>query len=263
MPGKCVTYSRVSTNDGDQNTDNQAVILRDWAQKLGMTIEKEYIDHASGGTGDRPSFKQMFEDIKCVKKDTLTVLFWSLDRFSREGAFKTMTYLNTLEVLGVSFKSHSESWLDSAGPFSSVIIAMLATLAQQEKVRIRERTKAGLARVRREGTKSGKPIGRPVVNIDMDQAKRLLESHSERKTAEILGISPSGLRLKLHGKAARKIKAVWSEPVSGRIDADGFFIEDESGEVVIRYDRMTNKPHCINHKGELDACRDRHMEVMA
>jgi hypothetical protein len=56
---------------------------------------------------------------------------------------------------------------------------------------------------------------------------------------------------------------VWSEPIRGSVDQDGVFVEDEAGEVVIRYDRTTGKPHCWNHQVELDICRDRHQLTTA
>jgi hypothetical protein len=43
------------------------------------------------------------------------VLFWSLDRFSREGVLETLQYLQTLTSYGVGWKSFTEQYLDSCG----------------------------------------------------------------------------------------------------------------------------------------------------
>jgi len=40
---------------------------------------------------------------------------------------------------------------------------MLGTFAEFERALIQERVRAGMARVRAKGTKSGKPIGRPAI----------------------------------------------------------------------------------------------------
>jgi DNA invertase Pin-like site-specific DNA recombinase len=45
------------------------------------------------------------------------VLFWSLDRFSREGVTETLNHLQKLTITGVQFKSFTEPFLDSTGPF--------------------------------------------------------------------------------------------------------------------------------------------------
>ena len=85
------------------------------------------------------------------------MLFWSLDRFSREGALPTLQYLNQLERWGVGFKSLTEQYLDSTGLFKEAIISILATLAKQERVRLSERTKTGMARKVTQGVKMGPP----------------------------------------------------------------------------------------------------------
>jgi DNA invertase Pin-like site-specific DNA recombinase len=59
--------------------------------------------------------------------------------------------------LGIKFKSYTEQYVDSLGVFGEAIIGILAAVAQQERIRISERTKAGLARVRSHGKKLGRP----------------------------------------------------------------------------------------------------------
>lgn len=57
--------------------------------------------------------------------------------------------------------------------FKDAVIAILGTIAKQERVRLSERVKAGLQRARFQGTKSGKPIGRPKVVFRRDQVQEL------------------------------------------------------------------------------------------
>ncbi len=85
------------------------------------------------------------------------MLFWSLDRFSREGALLTLQYLNQLRGWGVGYKSLNEQYLDSVGLFQEAIISILAMLAKQERIRLSERTKTGMARRRAEGVQIGPP----------------------------------------------------------------------------------------------------------
>ena len=53
-------YSRVSTEK--QDTENQAVQLREFAGKQDWQIVHEYVDYESAKNGDRAEFKRMFED---------------------------------------------------------------------------------------------------------------------------------------------------------------------------------------------------------
>jgi DNA invertase Pin-like site-specific DNA recombinase len=85
------------------------------------------------------------------------VLFWSLDRFSREGALPTLQHLNLLESYGVGYKSYTEQYLDSTGIFKEAVISILAIVAKQERVRLSERTRAGIERAKSKGMKLGKP----------------------------------------------------------------------------------------------------------
>lgn len=83
------------------------------------------------------------------------LLFWSLDRFSREGAFPTLRYLTRLSELGVSYRWYTEEYINSTGIFGDVIISLLATLARQETIRLSERTIAGFERARAQGRVGG------------------------------------------------------------------------------------------------------------
>lgn len=148
-------YARVSIKDKGQSVDNQLPNLRAYAQVCGYTIYKEYTEEESGGTANRGKFKQLFADAHKHRFDM--VLFWSLDRFSREGALPTLQHLNLLESYGVGYKSYTEQYLDSTGIFKEAVVSILAIVAKQERVRLSERTKAGLARAKIKGMKHGKP----------------------------------------------------------------------------------------------------------
>ena len=90
------------------------------------------------------------------------LLFWSLDRLSREGALETLQHLNRLTGYCVQWRSLTEQYLDSTGMFREAVISILAVVAKQERIRLSERTRAGLERARREG----KSLGRPRVEVD-------------------------------------------------------------------------------------------------
>jgi DNA invertase Pin-like site-specific DNA recombinase len=80
-----------------------------------------------------------------------------LDRFSREGVFETLQYLQRLTAYGVGYRSFTEQYLDSCGLFKDAVISILAVIAKQERVRLSERTLAGLSRARAQGRVGGRP----------------------------------------------------------------------------------------------------------
>ena len=85
------------------------------------------------------------------------MLFWSLDRFSREGVRETLNHLERLTSYGVNYRSFTEQYLDSCGIFKDAVLAILAVIAKQERVRLSERTLAGLAKARKQGRVGGRP----------------------------------------------------------------------------------------------------------
>jgi DNA invertase Pin-like site-specific DNA recombinase len=186
---KIALYARVSTKDKGQDTENQLVQLRDFAAKQGWHITREYIDRETGGTSDRAEFQAMFADASRRKFDL--VLFWSLDRLSREGVLETLQHLNRLTACGVGYKSFTEQYLDSCGIFKDAVIGILAVIAKQERVRLSERTKAGLAIAR----SKGRQIGRPRLQVKSAEIARLMaQGLSRRAVGRELGISEGSVR---------------------------------------------------------------------
>jgi DNA invertase Pin-like site-specific DNA recombinase len=190
---KAALYARVSTDDKGQNPDNQLQELRRFAGTMDWEIASEFVDHDSGARSSRPQLQAMLKAASRREFDKL--LFWSLDRLSREGALKTLQILNQLAEWGVGYRSYTEPYLDSAGVFSEAIVALLATLAKQERIRISERVRAGLHRAQERGTESGRPVGRPRVVFRRDEAVALrAKRYSWRQIAKMLGVGATTIR---------------------------------------------------------------------
>ena len=167
--------------------------MREFCATQGWTIVKEYEDHESGARADRPQFRAMMADAAQRKFDV--VVFWALDRLTREGALQTLQYLNLLSSYGVGFRSFTEPYLDSCGMFKDAVIAILGTIAKQERLRISERVRAGLDRAKTNGTRSGKAIGRPRVVFRRDEAVELRQQgKSWKQIAKRMGVSVASVR---------------------------------------------------------------------
>src|SRR5438874_895957 len=131
-------YGRVSTKKQDEM--NQLLQLREFVgTQAGWTLEKEYVDRVTGaGKKERPQFQQMLQDASRRKFDLL--LYWSLDRLSREGIVKTIGYLEQLRGWGVGWRSYTQPFLDTGNEMvNSIVLSVLAAVAKQERVTISER----------------------------------------------------------------------------------------------------------------------------
>jgi DNA invertase Pin-like site-specific DNA recombinase len=192
---KIALYARVSTKDKGQDTENQVAQLREFTAAQGWTVVHEYVDRATAKHSDREQFQKLFSDASQRKFDL--VLFWSLDRFSREGVLETLNHLRRLEAAGVGFRSFTEQYLDSCGLFKDAVLSILATIAKQERIRISERTIAGLEKARKQGRIGGRP--RLIVNRD-ELARLDSEGLTMAEIGEQLGISAASVcrMLKAH-----------------------------------------------------------------
>ena len=152
---RATIYARVSTKAGRQDSDNQSLQLRAFAATQGWTVVHEYVDRASGKGGDRKQFQKMF--VAASRRDFDCLLFWGLDRLSREGTAPTLNHLERLTGYGVNYRSFTEQYLDSTGIFKEAVIGILASVAKQERVRLSERTVTGLERARAQGRVGGRP----------------------------------------------------------------------------------------------------------
>jgi len=183
---RVLVYARVSTA-GDQDVQNQIAQLRGYADAQGWQVVDVVTDVCSGSKSatERDGLGKVLMLAHQHRFDIL--LFWSLDRFSREGSRKTIGYLTELEGYGVGWHSFTEPYISTLGVFSDAIIALLSALAKQERLRSGERTRAGLERARA----NGKRLGRPPKSRDrIIEARRLRsEGLSFSKIGERLGVS--------------------------------------------------------------------------
>jgi DNA invertase Pin-like site-specific DNA recombinase len=185
---KVALYARVSTRDKGQDTENQLASLRDFAKSQNWTITHEYVDRASGKTGDRQEFKRLFQDASRRQFDI--VLTWALDRFSREGVAQTFEHIKTLLGYGVQFVSYTEAHFRTTGPAGELMIAIAAWIAKQERQRLSERTIAGMERARR----AGQHVGRPKLIVNRHRVAQLAQDGlTTREIGEDLGISAASV----------------------------------------------------------------------
>lgn len=196
---KIAIYARVSTKDGRQDTENQLRQLRDFANSQSWTVVHEFVDRASGKRGDREQFQSMLGAASRREFDVL--LFWSLDRLSREGTVETLNHLQRLTGYGVNYRSFTEQYLDSTGIFKEAVIGILAAVAKQERVRLSERTIAGLERARAQGRVGGRPrtSDNPIVVRKLTRLRQ--QGKSIRTIASVLGLSTGTVQKLAKGAA--------------------------------------------------------------
>src|SRR5262245_43408201 len=157
---------RVSTKGHGQNTDTQALALREYAQRRGFEIVGEYRDEGISGSKDsRPALDRLMKDARARKFDVVIVA--RFDRFARSVSH-LLRVLEEFQHLGVDCVSLLES-IDTSTPMGKMIFTVLGAVAELERNLIKERVQMGISRAR----KQGKQLGRPRIEVDSRQVAGL------------------------------------------------------------------------------------------
>ena len=197
---KAAIYARVSTTNG-QTPVNQLSRLRDVAEKAGWTVVEEFVDRGiSGAKGrdKRPAFDRLCKAI--TRRDVDVVMAWSVDRLGRS-LQDLVGFLGDLEAVGVDLYLDRQG-IDTTTPGGKALFQMMGVFAEFERAMIQERINAGIARARKHGTKSGRPIGRPRI-----PGKTLAAIHAARaqgkgikRIARDLGVGVGTVQKAVHAE---------------------------------------------------------------
>ena len=188
--GRTFSYLRVSTSE--QTTENQ---------KLAITAAGHHIpehrvvsETVSGScqTMERPAFRNLVLN-RMEAGDTLVVL--KLDRLGRD-MIDVMETLSLLAGKGIHVISLDLGNIDLSSPAGKLQVQVMAAVAEFERNRIRERTREGIERAKRQG----KALGRPSLEVNPETVREARQSMSIAETAKYLGISVASVK-RLQAKA--------------------------------------------------------------
>jgi DNA invertase Pin-like site-specific DNA recombinase len=179
-------YLRVSTDD--QTVENQRHELVAACERRGWQVVAEFCDEGvSGANGrdKRPGFDRLHKAIVRGKFDIVAA--WSVDRLGRS-LQDLVGFLGEVHAAGVDLYLDRQG-IDTSTPAGKALFQMLGVFAEFERSLIVERVRAGIARARTAGTKSGKAFGRPRISPEREDAVRasLAAGTGIRKTARLCG----------------------------------------------------------------------------
>jgi len=170
--GKIVGYARVSSRE--QNLDRQLIALQQYVSEDMIVTDK-----ASGRDFNRPGYQSLKIGIgKLVEGDILYIK--SLDRFSRnkEDAKKELQYFSELgvrvKILDIPSTmtdiAEGQEWI--LDMINNILIEVLTSIAENERITIRSRQAEGLAAMpvdkttgKKVSKKTGRCIGRPSIQF--------------------------------------------------------------------------------------------------
>jgi DNA invertase Pin-like site-specific DNA recombinase len=197
---RAAAYLRVSTASKtkrgetatfDQDPAVQEQPLRDLILQRGWTLYRVYSDRASGAKESRPGLDGLMADARRGLFEVVVV--FRFDRFARS-VKQLVLALEEFRSLGIDFVSYREA-LDTSAAMGKAVFTIIAAMAELERTIIQERVISGLDYARRNGTRSGKPIGRPKAVFSRDQVIELRsQGLSGREIARRLGVGEGTVR---------------------------------------------------------------------
>ncbi len=221
-------YLRVSTRG--QTAENQVVPLVAMAAARGFRVEQRhvFVEKESGGDIDRPEVLRATE--ASARGQIRALLVWAIDRLSRDDSFLGgVREIGTFDHHGCAVLSHEETFIDSSGPFRSVLVQFALRMAAEERKRKGSRTREAVKeRVRQLRTVGGfwrkEKDGRPSVFVKSWGRPPKHDPAVKQRALDINAASP-GLTV---GQIARTIcaetggkKAVNKETVRSWLDKEG------------------------------------------
>lgn len=198
---KVCIYARVSTKV--QDYDRQIDELREYANRMGYAVVKEFSEKISGAkkVEERQALVEMLEFVEANHVDK--VLIYECSRLSRR-AVDFLSVIDTLTSLKVSVYIHHnglETLLPDGtpNPIAQLVLGILAQFNSMERSLIRSRMESGYNHYRSLGGKVGRKEGyrkteQQMVSEYQNEVKLLKKGLSLRNVQAITGTSINTLR---------------------------------------------------------------------
>lgn len=182
-------YSRVSTKSQTKGTsiENQNSNIKKYCESNNIELVKIFTDEGLSAYKKRPEFDKMMNIV--LNDETINgVIVNELTRFGRS-TIDLLFQINQIKSKDKSFKTVKDNF-DTSTKTGKLLLGMLSLIADYERETIQERMTSGKEWAKIHGTKSGKPMHRPMIVINWDRVKELRGyGLSWRKTAKEIGIS--------------------------------------------------------------------------
>lgn len=146
----------------------------------------------SGAKARRPELDRLRAEVRAG--NVREVYATALDRLGRS-LVDVVMLLDEFTQAGCVVETMREGRIDPSTAAGRFLAQTFASLAEMERMIIRERVRAGVARARAEGTRSGRAIGRPKREVDaLEVARRRAAGESWRGIAQALRVPTATIR---------------------------------------------------------------------
>ena len=186
MTTKVAIYTRVSTSDKNQTTENQLRELNSYCDRMGYEVVRVYEDEVSGAKSreKRPAYSKLCTDAFLKKFDL--IIGWDVSRFGRSMK-EFVHFLSDMDEKGIGVIA-VKNGLDTSSSSGRMMMKLIGVLEEWNLEMLKEGTNAGLARTVANGTKLGrKSVLTPSIKREINDLKE--NGSSIRTIANEVGIN--------------------------------------------------------------------------
>jgi len=159
---RAAQYVRMSTEHQQYSTQNQAQIIRDYAEQRGIEIVKTYADDGKSGLviGGRAALQKMIADVEAGAAGFNVILVYDVSRWGRfQDADESAYYEYLCKRAGIQVAYCAEQFENDGSPVSTIVKGVKRAMAGEYSRELSVKVFAGQCRLIELGFRQGGAAG--------------------------------------------------------------------------------------------------------
>jgi DNA invertase Pin-like site-specific DNA recombinase len=155
-------YIRMSTEHQQYSTENQADVIREYAQKRGFRIVKTYADEGKSGLRieGRDALRQMINDVQVEEPGYEAILVYDISRWGRfQDSDESAYYEYICKRAGIQVLYCAEQFENDGSPTSTIIKSVKRAMAGEYSRELSSKVFKGQCKLIELGYRQGGPAG--------------------------------------------------------------------------------------------------------
>src|SRR5690349_20292119 len=170
---RAAEYVRMSTEHQQYSTENQSEVIRQYADRRGMTIVRTYTDAGKSGLriDGRDALKQLIHDVENGQADFGAILAYDVSRWGRfQDADESAYYEYICRRAKIEVHYCAEQFENDGSPVSTIVKGVKRAMAGEYSRELSVKVFAGQSRLIELGYRQGGPPGFGLRRSLIDQA---------------------------------------------------------------------------------------------
>jgi len=159
---RAAQYIRMSTEHQQYSTENQADVIREYADRRGLEIVQTYADEGKSGLRieGRHSLKRLLDDVQSGRADFTTILAYDISRWGRfQDSDESAYYEYICRRAGINVEYCAEQFENDGSPTATIIKSVKRAMAGEYSRELSTKVFKGQCRLIELGYRQGGPAG--------------------------------------------------------------------------------------------------------